>query len=239
MTTVEDPNLQAKKKRIWVILLSALAILILCLAAILIYFERLSPDARATLTAQSKEKTAASGLSFSMTETKSALPQSTLTSTFTEVPTQTPIPSATPYPTQDLQETSETTSESVNDNDASATFTPSETPDKSTLPALTCLDIELQEENLTELQWESYVLEITGRKITFSGVVIEVYQDQKVEIKDENCQNLFTVLNLFGIPEDDLVSIHKDETLRGEGTIKDVNFVYGNNIDIDVTYYQK
>ena len=87
-------------------------------------------------------------------------------------------------------------------------------------------------------QWEHYVEEVIGRKFTFSGRVIEVYQNQKVEIKDENCQNLFSVLNLFGIPEEDLVSIQKDQTLRGEGTIRDVNFVYGNNIDVNVDYFQ-
>jgi hypothetical protein len=239
MTTVDDPNFQAKKKKIWAILLIALAVLILCLASILLYFERLSPNARASLTAQAKDKTEAFALAFAITETESALPTLTLTSTSTEVPTHTPIPTATLYPTQDLQEPQQSTDETVNVDDNSATLTPTESPDKSSLPALTCQDIELQQENLTKLQWDRYVEEIIGRKITFSGKVVEVYQDQKVEIKDENCQNVFTVLNLFDIPEEDLASIQKDQTLRGEGTIRDVNFVYGSNIDINVEYYQK
>jgi len=238
MTTVEDPNIQAKKKRIWLILISALAVFILCLAAILIYFEKFSPGARASLTAQAKEKTEAIALSFSITTTESTLPSLTQSSTVTEVPTHTPIPTATPYPTQDLQETQQPTDESVNVDNTSPTITQTQTVDQSSLPALSCRDLELQQENLTQLQWEHYVEEVIGRKFTFSGRVIEVYQNQKVEIKDENCQNLFSVLNLFGIPEEDLVSIQKDQTLRGEGTIRDVNFVYGNNIDVNVDYFQ-
>lgn len=239
MTTVEDPDSQAKKRKIWIILFSALAVLILCLASILIYFERFSPDVRASQTAQAQEKTEAFALAYHMTATEAALPTLTLTSTFTEVPTHTPVPTATRYPTQDQQETEQRTEETADADDPSTTMIPTATVDQSSLPALQCRDLELQQENLTKLQWDRYVEEIIGRKFTFSGMVIEVFINQKIEIKDENCQNLFTVLNLFGIPEDDLVSIQKDQRLRGEGTIRDVNFIYGNNIDINVTYYQK
>ncbi|MFN2305324.1 MAG: hypothetical protein ACK2TV_16460 [Anaerolineales bacterium] len=236
MTIIDDSKNQSKKKKIWVILLSAAAILFLCIASILLYFERLSPSARASLTVQARQKTEAEAMAYQVTVTDAILPTITLSITNTQEPTQTSLPTATIETGATLKESLPNAGEV---DILEETTSPTQISEQIlNLPALTCHDLERQYENLTELGWERYREEIIGRKITFSGAVIEIYHDQQLEIKDENCRNLYTVLNLFGIPEEDLINIHKGQMLRGEGTIRDVNFVYGTNIDVNVDFFQ-
>lgn len=103
---------------------------------------------------------------------------------------------------------------------------------------LTCQAIENAHGSLTDLQWASYTREIIGKAITFTGQVLEVYGDGRVQIN--GCgSNLFTVTMLYGISEDVALSLNKDQYVQGTGTIKEISYLIGVNIQINVDTFQK
>lgn len=71
---------------------------------------------------------------------------------------------------------------------------------------------------------------IIGQPILFSGKVIEVYDDGRVQIGEG--KRLFTVCILHGIPRDLALAITKDDYLEGEGTVRDIDTTLGLSVHI-------
>lgn len=74
-----------------------------------------------------------------------------------------------------------------------------------------------------------------GKRIQFSGKVLEVYDDRKVMISDDACKKLLTGVYLYQIPYDTLLLINKDNYVSGFGTIKSIDTFFGINIEIIVS----
>lgn len=112
-------------------------------------------------------------------------------------PTDTPLPTDTPVPT--------------------ATPTPE---------PFTCRNVERERSQLTDLQWEKYTVELVGTEIVFSGAVTEVYEDGRIQIKDNYCKGLFTIVVLYGVDVNAALSFNKGDIVTGKGTIRETgNFI--------------
>lgn len=77
--------------------------------------------------------------------------------------------------------------------------------------------------------------DMVGKRIQFSGKVLDVYDDRSVQISDDACEKLFTVVSLFQIPYENLLLINKDDYAIGFGTIKSIYMFLGISIEINVT----
>lgn len=206
--------------------------MIVCLIIGLIVTTR--PGYSVTATAKSSTKTA---YLFTSTSTATITPTETLTPTVTLTPTETLTPTITLTPTETFTPTITFTSTLTHTPTITFTHTPTNTPTLTpTQSPLTCKDIELSRDDLTELQWENYIREMVGKRIQFSGKVLEVYDDRSVSISDDACGKLFTVVALYQIPYDNLLQINKDDYLTGLGTIKKIDTFLGIiRIEIGIT----
>jgi len=103
--------------------------------------------------------------------------------------------------------------------------------------SLTVRDIEQNHNDLTDVQWEKYITEHLGEKITFRGEVVDVYDDH-ISITDDSEKNFFTTVHLYGIPYDTLITLTKDDNIIGEGVIRDIDDLLGLEININVTSFE-
>lgn len=116
-----------------------------------------------------------------------------------------------------------------------ATATPPSTPTPAPTPTpamLTVRDIEVQRKQLTDLQWEPYAEGLVGEQIRFSGKVVEVYGDGRVQIDDG--KGIFTVCILYGVPLDVAAGLSKDQVVEGQGTVREVDTTIGLSVRVDV-----
>ena len=79
--------------------------------------------------------------------------------------------------------------------------------------------------------------DMVGKRIQFSGKVVEVYDDRSVLISDDFCGKLFTFVHLYEIPYLNLLLINKDDYATGYGTIRSIDTFLGIRIDINVTSF--
>jgi len=108
-------------------------------------------------------------------------------------------------------------------NKATATPTPA---------MLTVEDIERKRKELTDLQWQTYAQEVVGKPIRFSGAVLEVRGDGRVQIRDG--KGLLTVVVLYGVPLDVAAALGKGQMVEGAGTIREVDTTLTLAVRIDV-----
>jgi len=115
-------------------------------------------------------------------------------------------------------------------------FTPTTTA--GTSEPLTVRDIELKVNELTDVQWERYILDHLGKKITFKGDVLDVYEDY-ISLLEFTKDEISTAVRLYGIPYYTLITLKKYDYIQGEGVIKDIRerFFGGITIEINVTSY--
>lgn len=231
-----EANVQPKKmKKTWKIVLfvglAIIGLMLICFIVGLIVTTR--PGYSVTATAKSSTKTASL---FTPTSTVTMTPTETLTPTVTLTPTETLTPTITLTPTETFTPTVTFTSTLTHTPTVTFTSTPTNTPTLTPTPSpLTCRDIEQSRDDLTDLQWDKYIRDMVGKRIQFSGKVLEVYDDRRVQISDDACQKLFTVVTLYQIPYDNLLLINKDDYATGYGTIRSIDTVLGITIEINVT----
>ena len=114
-------------------------------------------------------------------------------------------------------------------NKATATPAPAATP---TPAMLTVEDIERKRKELTDLQWQTYAQEVVGKPIRFSGAVLEVRGDGRVQIRDG--KGLLTVVVLYGVPLDVAAALGKGQTVEGAGTVREVDTMLTLAVRIDI-----
>jgi len=136
-----------------------------------------------------------------------------------DAPRPTPEPTATPGPTH-------------------TPGPPTSTPEPTATPTpalLTARDIERKRSELTDLQWDKYTVDVIGEEIRFSGKVLEVYDDARVQISFASAKKLMTGGILHGLSGEQALALNKDQTVKGVGTVREVGVFLGLNIHIDVT----
>jgi hypothetical protein len=101
---------------------------------------------------------------------------------------------------------------------------------------LTVRGIEAKRKELTDLQWQTYAEEIVGEPIRFSGNVLEVREDGRVQISDG--KGFLTVVILYGVPLDVAAGLNKDQAVEGEGTVREVDTTLTLAVWIDVEMIQ-
>lgn len=99
---------------------------------------------------------------------------------------------------------------------------------------LTVREIEDTKKEMTELQWEVFTQEAVGEPIRFSGEVMEVYEDGRVQI-DEAEEGFLTVVILYRIPLDTAVTLNEDQSIQGVGVVREIGQFLGTYIWINVT----
>ena len=133
----------------------------------------------------------------------------------------------------DTRRAPETTVVAVNKATAPAEATATPTPAVTPTPAmLTVEDIERKRKELTDLQWQTYAQEVVGEPIRFSGAVLEVRGDGRVQIRDG--KGLLTVVVLYGVPLDVAAALGKGQTVEGAGTVREVDTTLTLAVRIDV-----
>ena len=150
------------------------------------------------------------------TLTNTPEPTNTPTITLTPEPTNTPEPTATPGPTS----------------------TPTNTPEPTSTPTpapLTARDIELKKNDLTDLQWDKYKAALIGQEIAFTGEVLEVYSDARVQISFASTKRMLTGGMLYDISTDKAITLNDGDIVKGKGIIREISTVLGLTIDINVT----
>jgi len=75
-----------------------------------------------------------------------------------------------------------------------------------------------------------------GEPIRFSGKVIEVHDDARVQIRDG--KGFLTVVILYGVPLDVAAGLNKDQAVEGEGTVREVDTTLTLAVWIDVEMIQ-
>jgi hypothetical protein len=76
---------------------------------------------------------------------------------------------------------------------------------------------------------------VIGEEIRFSGEVVEVYDDARVQIDFASTKKLMTRGILHGLSVDQALALQKNQVVKGVGTIREVGMFLGLSIDIDVT----
>jgi len=138
---------------------------------------------------------------------------------------QTPEPTPTPA-------VEETATPRHTATPAPPTATPS--PEPTPTPALlTIFDIRQQKKELTDLQWDDYCRRLRGEEVRFSGKVLEVYSDGRVQINDDSEKGPVVILKQ--IPRETALEIGKDDRVEGIGTVEEVSVFLGIHVDIAVT----
>lgn len=102
---------------------------------------------------------------------------------------------------------------------------------------MTYRDIELKKKELTDLQWEAYAKGLIGEPIQFSGKVIEVYEDGRVQVMEG--KGLINVCILYGLSLDVAASLAKDQQVQGQGMVRGVDTILGLRVEIDVEKLEK
>lgn len=113
---------------------------------------------------------------------------------------------------------------------------PTSAPTSTPTPApLTARDVELKRDDLTDLQWENYKSELVGEEIAFTGEVLEVYDDARVQISFADTKRMMTGGMLYNIPTDEAIKLQKGDVVKGKGTIREITTLLGLTIQINVT----
>ena len=116
---------------------------------------------------------------------------------------------------------------------------PTNTPGPTNTPTpvpFTARDIERKLDELTDLQWDKYTVSVIGEEIHFSGKVLEVYDDTRVQISFASTKKIMTGGMLHGFSVEQALELNQDQTVSGVGTIREVGAgLLGLTIHIDVT----
>ena len=161
-------------------------------------------------------------------ETEQAAPTATPgPPTNTPGPTNTPTP--VPFTARETEQAAPTATPGPPTNTPGPTNTPTPVP-------FTARDIERKLDELTDLQWDKYTVSVIGEEIHFSGKVLEVYDDTRVQISFASTKKIMTGGMLHGFSVEQALELNQDQTVSGVGTIREVGAgLLGLTIHIDVT----
>lgn len=75
---------------------------------------------------------------------------------------------------------------------------------------------------MTELQWGEYTKSLVGKPIVYEGTITQVYDDGRIQI--DACSGIFSggPFIIYGTPIDVAIKLSKGQSIKGEGTIKEV-----------------
>jgi len=165
-----------------------------------------------------------------VTPSSTPTPSATVIPSATPVPSPRPVPSATPIPSA----TPVPSATPIPSMTPTSSLTPTPAPTKTPTPrVLAVREIEEAKKQMTALQWEVFAQGIVGEPIRFSGEVIEVYEDGRVQI-DEGEDWFFYVI-LYRIPLETAVALDEDQFIRGVGVVRAIDELLGTHLRINVT----
>jgi len=100
------------------------------------------------------------------------------------------------------------------------------TPEPTYTPSpLSVIDIENQQDQLTDIQWEEYKESLTGTRVQWKGRIREVEEDHDILLDAGN--NWLTSICLKDLPYDFVINLNKDQVITFEGTISSISDFLG------------
>ena len=115
-------------------------------------------------------------------------------------------------------------------------LTPTPHPTRTSMPpipktprVLDCSDIVKVHKESTTLEWEKAKILLRGREMYYTGIVNAVTETDAVHMTGSLCH-----ATLHHVPHEIAINLSNGQQIDGYGTIKNINFARGEDIDIEV-----